>query len=107
MSIRLIKVNGRKVWQARVAYRGHRKSAIRELDLRTRMEARETRGWVIVETTYRAGVPGTRGVVRGGLESRVLCPWGRALGGLDHADWERKLDQSTMAPRRAASLYSR
>jgi len=30
MSIRLIKVNGRKVWQARVAYRGHRKSALRD-----------------------------------------------------------------------------
>jgi hypothetical protein len=30
MSIRLIKVNGRKVWQACVAYRGHRKSAIRD-----------------------------------------------------------------------------
>lgn len=30
MSIRRIKVNGRKVWQARVAYRGHRKSAIRD-----------------------------------------------------------------------------
>jgi integrase len=30
MSIRLITVNGRKVWQARVAYQGRRKSAIRD-----------------------------------------------------------------------------
>jgi hypothetical protein len=31
MSIRAIKVNGRKVWQARVAFKGSRKSTIRPL----------------------------------------------------------------------------
>ena len=30
MSIRAIKVHGRKVWQARVAYRGQRRSTIRD-----------------------------------------------------------------------------
>ena len=43
MAIRRIKVRGRKVWQARIAYRGVRKSALR--DTREAVATRPNQIW--------------------------------------------------------------
>ncbi len=51
MSLRQIKVNGRKVWQARVAYQGLRKSTIRP----TRDEARQAEADLLTELKVRVG----------------------------------------------------
>jgi integrase len=51
MSIRAVKVNGRKVWQARVAYQGLRKSAIRP----TKGEARDAEAALLGELKAKAG----------------------------------------------------
>jgi hypothetical protein len=51
MTIRRVKVNGRKVWQARVAYKGLRKSTLRE----TKEEAREAEAALVQELKAQAG----------------------------------------------------
>jgi integrase len=51
MSIRAIKVNGRKVWQARVAFKGLRKSTIRP----SKDEARQADADLLTELRERAG----------------------------------------------------
>src|SRR3989304_3625061 len=51
MAIRRIKVNGRKVWQARVAYHGVRKSTIRD----TKGAARDAEAELLGELKTQAG----------------------------------------------------
>ncbi len=51
MSVRAIKVHGRKVWQARVAYRGQRMSTIRS----TKGEARTAEAELLGKLKVRAG----------------------------------------------------
>lgn len=51
MSLRRVKVNGRKVWQARVAYKGLRKSAIRP----SKEEARDAEAELLRELKEQAG----------------------------------------------------
>lgn len=51
MAIKRIKVHGRKVWQARVAYKGLRKSTIRE----TKEEARDAEAALLQELKAKAG----------------------------------------------------
>ena len=51
MAARRMKVNGRKVWQARVAYRGLRKSTIRA----TKEEARDAEAALLQDLKARAG----------------------------------------------------
>jgi hypothetical protein len=51
MSLRRIKVNGRKVWQARVAFKGQRRSTIRE----SREEARQAEAALLGELKAKAG----------------------------------------------------
>jgi integrase len=51
MSIRAIKVNGRKVWQARVAFKGLRKSSIRP----TKEEARQAEADLLADLRKQAG----------------------------------------------------
>src|SRR5712691_11732552 len=45
MSVRRVKINGRRVWQARTAYKGLRKSTIRD----TKEEAREAEAELLRE----------------------------------------------------------
>jgi len=51
MSLRRVKVNGRKVWQARVAFKGLRKSTIRE----SKEAAREAEAQLLQEVKAKAG----------------------------------------------------
>ncbi len=51
MAVRRIRVHGRKVWQARVAYKGLRKSTLRE----TKEEAREAEAALLQELKAQAG----------------------------------------------------
>src|SRR5688572_5469623 len=57
MSLRSIKVNGRKVWQARVAVQGYRKSAIRP----SKDEARQAEADLLRELREKAGQVGQAG----------------------------------------------
>jgi hypothetical protein len=68
MSIRAIKVHGRKVWQARVAYRGQRMSTIRA----SKAEAKTAEAELLGKLQARAGqitqLGGAPATVRGLLE---------------------------------------
>ncbi len=50
MAVRRVRVNGRNVWQARVAYRGLRRSTIRE----SKQEARNAEAALLSELQRRA-----------------------------------------------------
>ena len=51
MSVRQVKVNGRKVWQARVAYKGLRKSTIRA----SKDEARQAESDLLRDLREKSG----------------------------------------------------
>ena len=51
MAVKKIKVNGRRVWQARVAYRGLRKSTIRQ----TKDKARSAEAELLQELKAKVG----------------------------------------------------